>query len=73
VGLLTNAKVHIAEYPFTTSAPVPGMMNFEGVHIQIVDMPPITKEIVMPGQVGTYRNCDLIVIVIDFLLMLKSK
>jgi len=65
VGLLTNAKVHIAEYPFATSAPVPGMMNFEGVHIQIVDMPPITREIVMPGQVGTYRNCDLIVIVID--------
>jgi ribosome-interacting GTPase 1 len=65
VGLLTNAKVHIADFPFAISAPVPGMMNFEGVHIQIVDMPPITKEIVMPGQVGTYRNCDLIVTVID--------
>jgi hypothetical protein len=65
VEVLTNAKVHVAEYPFATNAPVPGMMNYEGVHIQIVDMPPITKEIVMPGQVGTYRNCDLIAIVID--------
>lgn len=65
VEVLTNAKVHVAEYPFATNAPVPGMMNFEGVHIQVVDMPPITADFMMPGQVGTYRNCDLIAVVID--------
>jgi ribosome-interacting GTPase 1 len=65
VGLLTDAKVHIADFPFATNAPVPGMMHFEDVPIELVDMPPITAEIVMPGQVGTYRNCDLIAIVID--------
>jgi len=65
VGLLTDAKVHIADFPFATHAPVPGMMKFEDVPIEIVDMPPITAEIVSPGQVGTYRNCDLIAIVID--------
>ena len=65
VGLLTDAKVHIADFPFATHAPVPGMMKFEDVPIEIVDMPPVTAEIVMPGQVGTYRNCDLIAIVID--------
>jgi len=41
------------------------MMKFEDVPIELVDMPPITAEIVMPGQVGTYRNCDLIAIMID--------
>jgi ribosome-interacting GTPase 1 len=65
VEVLTNAKVHVADFPFATNTPVPGMMNFEGVHIQLVDMPPITADFVMPGQVGTYRNCDLIAIVID--------
>ena len=65
VGLLTDAKVHIADFPFATHAPVPGIMKFEDVPIELVDMPPITAEIVMPGQVGTYRNCDLIAIVID--------
>ncbi|MGD0571742.1 MAG: TGS domain-containing protein [Sedimentisphaerales bacterium] len=65
VGLLTDAKVHIADFPFATHAPVPGVMKFEDVPIEIVDMPPITAEIVMPGQVGTYRNCDLIAIIID--------
>jgi len=65
VGLLTDAKVHITDFPFATNAPVPGMMHFEDVPIEIVDMPPITADFSMPGQVGTYRNCDLIAIVID--------
>ena len=65
VGTLTNAKVNIAEFPFATSAPVPGMARYEDVPIQLVDMPPITADYVAPGQVGTYRNCDLIGLVID--------
>ncbi len=65
VGGLTNAKVNVADFPFATSAPVPGMVKFEDVQIQLVDMPPITAEYSAPGQVGTYRNCDLVAIVID--------
>jgi hypothetical protein len=65
VAALTNAKVHVADFPFATSAPVPGMVTFEDVHIQLVDMPPITADYAAPGQVGTYRNCDIIAIVID--------
>ena len=65
VAALTNAKVNVAEFPFATGAPVPGMMMYEDVPIQLVDMPPITAEFSAPGQVGTYRNCDLIGIVID--------
>jgi ribosome-interacting GTPase 1 len=65
VAALTNAKVNVAEFPFATGAPVPGMLKFEDVQIQLVDMPPVTADYVAPGQVGTYRNCDLIAIVID--------
>jgi len=65
VGALTNAKVNVADFQFATSGPVPGMVKYEDVPIQFVDMPPITADIVMPGQVGTYRNCDVIAIVID--------
>ena len=65
VGLLTDAKVHIADFPFATNAPVPGVMHFEDVPIELVDMPPITADFSMPGQVGTYRNCDIIAIAID--------
>jgi len=62
---MTNAKVNVASFPFSTITPVPGMVEFEDIKIQLVDMPPITAEVVAPGQVGTYRNCDIIAIVID--------
>jgi len=65
VAALTNAKVNVADFPFATGVPVPGMVAFEDVHIQLVDMPPITADYIAPGQAGTYRNCDLIAIVID--------
>ncbi|MGA1979534.1 MAG: TGS domain-containing protein [Sedimentisphaerales bacterium] len=73
VAALTNAKVNVAEFPFATNAPVPGMMKFEDVHIQLVDMPPITADHSAPGQVGTYRNCDLIAIVIDLSADVKQQ
>jgi len=65
VQALTNAKVNVADFPFATTVPVPGMVQYEDVQFQLVDMPPITADYVAPGQVGTYRNCDLIAIVID--------
>jgi len=65
LAALTNAKVNVADFPFATEAPVPGMVHFEDIQIQLVDTPPITADYIAPGQVGTYRNCDLIGIVID--------
>jgi len=65
VEALTNAKVNVADFPFATGAPVPGMAQFEDIQIQLIDMPPVTADFIAPGQVGTYRNCDLIAIAID--------
>lgn len=65
VAALTNAKIHVADFPFATHAPVPGMVKYEDVQIQLVDMPPITADYMAPGQVGTYRNCDMIALVVD--------
>jgi ribosome-interacting GTPase 1 len=65
LATLTNAKVIVADFPFATHAPVPGMVKYEDVQIQLVDMPPITADYAAPGQVGTYRNCDIIAMVID--------
>ncbi|NLH43758.1 MAG: GTP-binding protein HSR1, partial [Planctomycetes bacterium] len=61
----TKAKVVVADFPFATQVPVPGMLRYEDVQIQLVDMPPITADYSAPGQVGTYRNGDLIALVID--------
>lgn len=65
VAALSKANVTIADYPFATQAPAPGMMHYEDVPIEIVDTPPITADFSTPGQVGAYRSCDIIAIVID--------
>jgi len=66
VAALTNAKVNVEAFPFATAVPVPGMLQYEDIQIQLIDTPPITADGVAGGQVGTYRNCDLIAICIDF-------
>jgi len=65
VAAVSNAHVHVADYPFATDKPVPGMMRFEDVQIQVVDTPPITAEFAPSGLVNTFRGADLIAIVID--------
>jgi len=44
ISRLTKAAPAVAPYPFTTREPVPGMMEFEDVRIQLVDLPPITAD-----------------------------
>ena len=44
VAALTNATPEVAEYPFTTWTPTPGMMTYEDVQIQLVDTPPVDAD-----------------------------
>jgi ribosome-interacting GTPase 1 len=68
LAAVTEAIPEIAEYPFTTQAPIPGMMKFEDIQIQLVDTPPIGHKEVRILLANTLRNADLIVIIIDLSL-----
>ncbi|MBI3988947.1 MAG: 50S ribosome-binding GTPase [candidate division NC10 bacterium] len=62
---LTHATPEVADYPFTTRTPLPGMMPFEDIKIQLVDLPPL-----FPGHTehwigGIVRNADLVLLVVD--------
>lgn len=65
VGALTRAKVTVADYPFSTALPVAGMMQFEDIWIQLVDMPPVTAGEMPPGMGGALRNADALLMVVD--------
>lgn len=65
LAALTNAPVIVADFPFSTEKPVPGMMFYEDVQIQLVDTPPITAEFAPPGLVNTCRGADLLAVVVD--------
>ncbi|MCL5036632.1 MAG: 50S ribosome-binding GTPase [Chloroflexi bacterium] len=55
---LTNAKPEIGDYPFTTRTPLPGMMHFENVLIQLVDLPPVIPELTEGWVPGLLRIAD---------------
>jgi ribosome-interacting GTPase 1 len=65
VAKTTHAPVKVADYPFTTSLPVPGMAHYQDVQIELVDTPPVTADHIPGGLLGTIRNSDVIAIIID--------
>ena len=65
VAATTNAPVKVAEYPFATAVPVPGMWQHEDVQIQLIDTPPVVAGRVPGGLMGTIRSADIICIVVD--------
>jgi uncharacterized protein len=62
---LTNANALVADYPFTTHAPQPGMAQFEDIHIQLVDMPPITEDYMESWMPDIVRRADGVMLVAD--------
>ena len=70
LNILTGASSPVADYPLTTQKPYLGMMIYENVEIQIVDLPSILtydlKETSYASKsIGIARNSDLIAIVVD--------
>jgi ribosome-interacting GTPase 1 len=65
VAALTNATPEVADYPFTTWTPTPGMMEVENVQIQLIDTPPLNEEFVDPEMLNLLRRTDLILLVVD--------
>jgi uncharacterized protein len=62
---LTHATPEIAEYPFTTRVPQPGMMPFENIQIQLVDMPAVAEEFYRPWMGNILRQADMSLLVVD--------
>ena len=65
VAALTNADPHVAEFPYSTWKPTPGMMYFEDIQIQLIDTPPINKEHTEPWLLDIIRRSDMLLVVVD--------
>ncbi len=65
VAALTNARPEVADYPFSTWTPTPGMMLVEDVQIQLIDTPPLNRNYVEPELLNLIRRSDLILLVVD--------
>ena len=62
---LTGSTSAIGPYPYSTHLPVPGMLPYEDIHIQLVDLPPISSEFMEPWIVNALQPADAAMLVID--------
>lgn len=61
----TDALTEVADYPFTTKEPAVGMMKYENIQIQLVDMPAVGGHDSRVWIANVSRNADLIAILVD--------
>jgi hypothetical protein len=62
---LTHAAPVVADYPFSTRVPCPGMMPFENIQIQLVDLPPLHPDFPESWLPQVIRNADAVALVVD--------
>jgi ribosome-interacting GTPase 1 len=55
----------IADYPISTLTPLPGMMPFEDIQFQLVDLPPIGNEATDGWVSGILRYADALILIVD--------
>ncbi len=62
---LTGARSEVGMYPFTTRQPLPGMMPFEDIYFQLVDLPPISIDYFEPWLVNALQPANAAFLIID--------
>ena len=62
---LSRAEPEVAPYPFTTRVPLPGMVPFENVQVQLVDLPPLTREFSEGWLYAIIRTADAVALTLS--------
>ena len=65
LAALTHARPEIAAYPFTTREPLPGMMAFEDVQVQLVDTPAVAPGRLEPWLPALVHAADGVLLLVD--------
>src|SRR5205823_4433387 len=62
---LTRAAPEVAPYPFTTREPHAGMMDWEDVRVQLIDLPPVTADFLESYVSSMVRSADAALLMMD--------
>jgi ribosome-interacting GTPase 1 len=62
---LTGSRSDIGPYPYTTHLPVPGMLPYEDIYFQLVDLPPVSGDFMEPWLINTLQPADGVLLVFD--------
>jgi len=64
-AILTGSKAAAGAFPGTTREPLPGMLHFEDIAFQIIDLPPISRGRIEPWMSGMLQTADAAWLVVD--------
>jgi len=62
---LTGSSASVGPYPFTTHEPLPGMLPFEDVQFQLIDLPPVSASFMEPWMPNALVHADAALLVVD--------
>jgi len=62
---MTGSRSDIGQYPYTTHVPVAGMLPFEDIHFQLVDLPPVSVDFMEPWLINALQPADGVLLVVD--------
>src|SRR5215470_7096539 len=64
-AMLTGSKAAVGAFPGTTREPLPGMLQYEDIAFQIVDLPPISRGRMESCMAGLLQTADAVWLVVD--------
>ena len=69
---LTNAQVTVASYEYTTQRPIPGILQFQDIQIQLVELPAprlaqSRRYEFQPECIDLIRRCDGLIVLVDLM------
>ncbi len=65
VAIMTHASPDIGDWPYTTKMPLPGMMEYENIKVQLLDLPAVDDHSAHTWMPGALRRADQLLIVVD--------
>ena len=65
LAAFTKAKPAVSPTPYTTTAPLVGMLPYENIQFQLIDTPSLMPDFVSPTVLTLARNAELVLIVLS--------
>ena len=62
---LTGSHAEVGPFPFTTQFPQPGMLPFEDINFQLVDLPPVSAQHFPPWLPSTLQPAAAALLIVD--------
>jgi len=62
---LTGSRADVGPYPHTTHEPLPGMLPYADIHLQLVDLPPISEDYMESWFSNALQPADAALLIVD--------